>query len=119
MNDHFHSSSFVTKSNPIVVGVENGEDVIPGDFFKFATYCKMKGIFVEADLIGSLIAHRDNEHTSDRQFHEPLQAPLWSIEQRFLNFEHGRQTHAKIRPGEHFFVTNIFWPNVGIFSECQ
>jgi hypothetical protein len=65
----------LTTVQPIVVDVENREDIIPGDFVKFATCCKWKGLFVEADLIGSLI---ESAYTSDRQFHE-----------------------AKIRPREH------------------
>jgi hypothetical protein len=46
-----------------MVDVENREDLILGIFFKFATCCKWKGLFVEADLVGSLIAaSREGAH---------------------------------------------------------
>jgi hypothetical protein len=84
------------------------------DFFKFATCCKLKGLFVAANLVGSLIGAY-----SDRHFHEPLQAPLWSVGQLFLNFEHAQARARENSPRRAFFVINIFWPNIGIFSECR
>jgi hypothetical protein len=42
------------KVQPIVVDVENREEIKRTtfqDFFRFATCCKWKGLFVEADLV--------------------------------------------------------------------
>jgi hypothetical protein len=62
------------KVQPNVVDVENIEkDVIPaGDFFKFATGCN------ERYFRRSRFDWQSDWHiaSSDRQFHEPLQAPL-------------------------------------------
>jgi hypothetical protein len=53
-------TKYSQKVQPIVVDVENWEDIILGDFFKFATCCKWKGSSKQiwsADLIGASWEH--------------------------------------------------------------
>jgi hypothetical protein len=66
--------AFSPSNSPIAVDV----GIIPGDFLKFSTCYKWKGLFLEADLVGSLVdASRERAHFRSA-IHELLQAPLYS-----------------------------------------